>query len=127
MQRDLSRADTSGTIGRSIAATVARVRQACEKRRWGRIRTSVLPCNLGRVLDISAGGLRVISRKPLEGTVEVLLGEPQHRVALQAKVAWQRQVSRREFESGLYFGEIAPDVRARLMKLSLLSAKAAGD
>ena len=41
-----------------------------QRRRYGRRRLEALKSNVGRVLDLSRGGMQVVSRKPIEGTIE---------------------------------------------------------
>ncbi|MEM6459203.1 MAG: EAL domain-containing protein [Planctomycetota bacterium] len=75
-----------------------------EKRRHGRYRPEGLRCNLGQVIDLSLGGMRVLSRRRLEGDVTVELRTPrQGPMSLAGRVTWCRVLGPREHVLGLTF------------------------
>jgi hypothetical protein len=110
--------DTSKALDSVIAATkTEQATGGVRPRKWGRVRIESLPCNLGCVLDLSAGGLRIRSPKKLGGSVEVILGNGSQRLILQATVVWQKRRGWKSFEAGLSFNELSQDERAQLVKL----------
>ncbi len=106
-------------LARTIAKTLSNLRDAIERRRWGRIRLGYLSCNLGRVLDLSAGGARIVTRRRLSKSAKLILGDPQSRVILTAMVTWRKRRGWRLYEVGLEFGEVSPRDRALMAKLML--------
>jgi diguanylate cyclase (GGDEF)-like protein len=89
-----------------------------EQRRDGRYRPDRLSCNLGEIVDISGGGMRVLSRRPRRGTQAVAISTARHgRLRLEAKVVWRRQLSPREHVIGLRFDDVPEQVQAPLREL----------
>ena len=97
-----------------------RTRNASERtpRRTGRLNQHTLMCNLGRVLDISAGGMRILCKKVPRSRVSVqLVGHP-----LPAKLTAVKQWSKRrgmfEHEVGLKFEDVTPAVAKCLSEIA---------
>ena len=112
-------ANTFQSIDRSIRSTVAAAKNTVEQRRSGRFKASrTIACNLGRVLDLSAGGMRLLSRRELPDVVELEFGEPDNIVEVSARVIWRKQHGRREFESGLAFDDITPQMQQQLCAMA---------
>jgi hypothetical protein len=87
-------------------------------RRTGRLCQHTLSCNLGRVLDISAGGMRIITRKVPRGFVDVhLVGHPLPG-SLKAVRQWSRRLGWFRHEVGLRFETVTPDVAQRLSAIA---------
>lgn len=87
-------------------------------RRTGRLSQHTLSCNLGRVLDISAGGMRVLARRVPRGFVDVnLVGHPLPG-PLKAVRQWSRRVGWFRHEIGLKFDAVSPDVAQRLSNIA---------
>lgn len=78
-----------------------------------------LSCNLGELVDISAGGLRLISKRKLKGTVTLRLWNDVSGLILQAAVVWTRKIRMRKYESGLEFISLKPDT---IRELALIVA-----
>ncbi|MGI9014385.1 MAG: PilZ domain-containing protein [Phycisphaerales bacterium] len=112
-------ANTVQIIDRSIRSTVAAAKNAVEQRRFGRFKASrTIACNLGRVLDFSASGMRLLTRRELPDVVALEFGEPDNIVAVNARVVWRKQHGRREFESGLEFDGITPRMQQQIWALA---------
>ena len=97
-----------------------------ERRKFGRLRTEGTDSSMGQVVDISAGGMRVVRK----GALPVQEGE-RFRVDLQVdkeimeiavEVRRIRKTGRRQFEFGLQFVNLAEDTRRRLVKLARMAA-----
>jgi len=78
---------------------------------------STLGCNLGRVLDLSAGGLSVMSRKPLEGVVLLRLCDSDGGFQCEAKVIRSRRLGFFRHEIGLELPPLSDGDRAILTRL----------
>ena len=89
------------------------------RRAQGRLPQELLQSNLGPVLDLSMGGMRVRCGRALKGEVDVDLMGLVEPVRLRAEVMWTRRQGLRKFEVGLKFVDIAPDVARQLTELSL--------
>lgn len=100
---------------------------AC-RRRYGRIRVGNVRCTLGRVMDISAGGMRVLNRAmtPVKAdtTVPVQVETGDGWVEATVRVAWVRAAGVFRQEMGLEFLMIEDDARRSLMDLANRSGAA---
>jgi hypothetical protein len=90
-----------------------------ERRLRGRVRQQGVICNYGAVIDLSAGGIRVLSTRPLEGTLPLQINGRTHSVTLMAEVVWCRRAGFRRFMSGMRF--LNPD-EATLRVVSQIAA-----
>jgi diguanylate cyclase (GGDEF)-like protein len=89
-----------------------------EQRRFGRYRPDRLSCNLGQVLDLSSGGLRVLSPRPRQGSQTVVFQTPRMgKITLDARVAWRRQMGPKQHLLGLAFENVSPSIRPVLQSL----------
>lgn len=89
-----------------------------ERRRHGRFAVSTVRSNLGDVLDLSAGGIRVVSSCRLAGEKTVTLrGPTSPKVTVVGHVAWCRRLGFRRFISGIRFVNVPTDVLRRLLDL----------
>ncbi|MHC4414447.1 MAG: PilZ domain-containing protein [Planctomycetota bacterium] len=84
----------------------------------GRVPQESLFCELGPVLDLSPGGMRVLSTRPHEGEVSVCLGGMDIDLKLQARVAWIRRLGFRRHEVGLTFLDVDEDVAKILTRIA---------
>lgn len=74
------------------------------RRNAGRICVSDdVQSSLGTVVDISATGMRVLSRKPQCGSAEVTLNAPDITLTLQAEIVWSRRAGFRQHLLGVRF------------------------
>lgn len=89
-----------------------------EKRRHGRHRPEQLACNLGQVMDLSLGGMRVVCKRARSGSQTVVLETPRlGRISITARVAWRRELGPKEHVVGLTFEELSAEVRPVLQAL----------
>ncbi|MBT8486673.1 MAG: PilZ domain-containing protein [Phycisphaerales bacterium] len=88
-------------------------------RRHGRLKPGVLWCNLGVLQDISASGLRVVCKRPVEGGLRVVLRGPDRVMRLNARVVWCRKLKFRKYEAGIQFDQVPDDVAAYLRSMAL--------
>jgi len=70
------------------------------------------------VLDLSAGGMRVLSTRPLLGTKDIGLRGGDFSVKLRTKVAWSRRLGFRRHEIGLTFLDIDEELGTLLSRIS---------
>ena len=99
--------------------------QAVNGRRYGRVLCQDVKCTLGTVLDISAGGMRVRSRRkpPEPGTALVVgLRTLGSEIVVECEVMWARARGLLSHESGLQFREPTPEVRRALVELARAAA-----
>ena len=73
-----------------------------------------MECNLGRVLDISAGGMRVLSSRPLKGRQVVELSTTSRRLKVFGDVIWCKKVGFRKHEAGLEYVDRSPELARAL-------------
>ncbi|MFK7789373.1 MAG: PilZ domain-containing protein, partial [Phycisphaeraceae bacterium] len=77
-------------------------------------------CNLGQVVDLSASGIRVLSKKPLTGEQTVTLkGMGDSKLSLRARVLWHRQHAASEHIHGLSFESLTAQQHEELEALIL--------
>jgi len=74
-----------------------------KRRGYRRLPQHNLQSSCGQVLDLSAGGVRVISSKPLKGEVAITLYGPGVEQTLKARVVWCKKHGFRMHEVGLAF------------------------
>ena len=89
-----------------------------ERRRLARFPQAELHCDLGRVLDVSAAGMRVVCRKPPAGDVDVTLNTEFDPITVRAKVIWSRRLGLRKHETGMVFIDLSPEASRFLATLS---------
>ena len=82
-----------------------------------RVKVRQLKCNLGRVLDISSGGVRLLSRRKLRGWHEIRLFDRDGSVRIDAEVRWSRPHGLWKHEIGLQFFNVPPDIAVQLTTL----------
>lgn len=73
-----------------------------------------LECDLGKLIDISAGGLRLTTKRKLKGTITLRLWNDVSGLVLQAAVVWSKKIHMRKHESGLEFINLSPDTMREL-------------
>ncbi len=84
----------------------------------GRLPQEQLVSSLGPVLDLSAGGMRVLSTRPLLGTKDIGLRGGDFSVKLSTKVAWSRRLGFRRHEIGLTFLDVDEELGTMLSRIS---------
>lgn len=88
-----------------------------ERRGAVRFQLGELKCNLGRVLDLSSGGVRLLRRRKLKGRHELTLFDRDGGVRVEAEVRWTRRLGLFKHEMGLQFVNVPPDIAAKLKRL----------
>jgi hypothetical protein len=73
------------------------------KRQHGRLPQELLQCNLGEVINLSSGGIRVRAKEPPVAWVEITFEDFPLPGVLTAELLWTLKVGRRTYESGLAF------------------------
>lgn len=100
-----------------------------ERRKFGRLKTDGTDSSMGQVLDISAGGMRVVRKGALpvhEGEkFRVDLQVDKEVIELDVLVCRVRKLGRRKFEFGLEFINLADEDRSRLIRLARTAAQGA--
>ena len=84
----------------------------------GRVPQEMLVCDLGPVLDLSPGGMRVLCTRRCEGKIETTLWGGDLKLALRAGVAWSRRLGFRRHEVGLTFLDVDERVADLLSRIS---------
>ncbi len=114
----ISQRDATRLINREIKAAFAQEEGDSNRRRRGRVKsTGSVTSNLGSVLDISSGGLRVLSKTKVEGEGRVELILPTDRVIVPARVAWCHKVAFRKYVVGLEFINLTPELTQKLAEI----------
>ena len=100
------------------------------RRRYGRVRVGNVRCTLGRVMDISAGGMRVLNRSmtPVKAgaVIPVQVEALEGWVQASVRVAWVRPAGMFRQEMGLEIVEIEEEGRQALLELARKSGCGGG-
>lgn len=91
------------------------------RRKFGRFRKHGLECDLGQVLDLAAGGVRIMSRRRLKRRVRVRLWNDLGEIAAEADVCWTKRHGFRRHEVGLRFVNLGTE-QARTLSLFIDTA-----
>jgi hypothetical protein len=80
-------------------------------RRFGRLPQETLSCNLGEVLDLSAGGMRIgCSVLPAAGPLAIIMDEHPMAEPIRGTVVWTRAVEKpRRHEFGVQFESLTAE------------------
>lgn len=106
-------------MARGIRARAQELRAASDQRKFGRLKAGdTLACSRGKVLDLSAGGLRLLSRRKLKGLVGMALWDVNGGLKLYAEVVWSRRLGFRRHEIGMRFVDVTPELAADLTTLA---------
>ena len=103
---------------RAIQRAIGRSYAGFEHRRAGRVNVGLLRCNLGRVLELSSGGVRLLSRRKLGGRHEIKLFDSDVGIRIEAEVRWSRRHGLWKHEIGLQFPNVTSDIAAKLTTLA---------
>ena len=88
------------------------------RRRFGRLPLETLESNLGTILDLSAGGMRVMCRRIPKLMTQVQIDGFPMPQPLHAKVTWARRVGLFRHEVGLQFVDVTPQLASVLAKVA---------
>jgi hypothetical protein len=89
------------------------------RRHHGRLLQQNLDCSLGQVIDVSAGGMRVISSQVASGDVRVEIPAREPRIRIPARIIWTKDMGRGQWEVGLQFVGMTPEISKQLSALAL--------
>ncbi len=95
------------------------VKTAPARRKQGRLEQESLVSSLGQVLDLSAGGMRVLTRKPPKGEIHIELRGLGDTITLVAQVAWSKKIGLLKYEVGLVFLNVTPERVQKLTNLAM--------
>jgi hypothetical protein len=110
------RADTVRLLARSVRDSDSR---AADNRKHGRLWLGgQVECSLGRILDISRGGARVLSKERVEGEGLIRIKVTGGVLVVQSRVVWCRKRGFRKWELGLEFYGITDEVSTILAQLA---------
>lgn len=93
------------------------------RRRAGRFELEDVTCDLGPVLDLSAGGMRIRCRHVPDGIFPVRVKGLGGEVVVKAQVAWVKRESLFKREVGLQFVEVTPDMARSLSQMAMSSRR----
>lgn len=98
-----------------------------DQRRTRRLAQEMLECNLGEVMDLSLGGMRVRTtghHAPTEGAeVDVRFDAAEPPLSLRGAVVRSTKLGPRRIELGVRFVNVTPDVQRQLTRLSMAHRK----
>ena len=90
-----------------------------ERRLHARVSQRSLDSSLGKVIDLSVGGMRVQSTRRLRGTLSVVIFNPQGgHIQIQARVAWTMRIGFRKHLTGLEFIDLPPSAASELARIA---------
>ena len=95
----------------SAESSNRRCEMTSERRSERRIDQVELHCSLGRVLDITSAGMRVMCRRvPKETRIRIDLNTTVNPLPVRVEVVWAKRLGFRKHEVGLHFLEPSPEL-----------------
>ncbi len=114
-----SQTDTAALVARLPRVTLEQPPD--DRRKFGRLWSEgALRCNLGRVLDLSRGGVRVLSSRRLKGERVAELSTIDDGLKVPAKVIWCERVGFGQHITGLEFPTTTPELAHQLTAFASL-------
>ena len=107
----------SSDAARAIQGATDRSYAGPERRGAVRVNVRQLKCNLGRVLDISSRGVRLLSRRKLRGWHVITLFDRDGDVHIDVEVRWSKRRGLWKHEIGLQFLNVPSDIAVQLTTL----------
>ncbi len=101
-------------MSQGIRSTAARFRPLSDRRRSGRFKGGRLGCSIGKVIDLSGGGMRIRRATRLSSQMDVRLWTANRQITVPAKVAWVRRIGFRKYEIGLEFRSLTAETEKDL-------------
>jgi hypothetical protein len=90
------------------------------RRRFGRLPLEAVQCDLGKVLELSANGMRVKTRKLPEGVFTVRIFGLGMELEVQGHVVWSKRAGLLGAKmAGVEFLEVSPTVSRQLTTLGM--------
>ena len=111
------------SIARRLRGGINRQRHRTERRESGRFNEETVACNLGSVMNLSAGGLRLLSHRRLNGILSLELWDTHRGLRLCGKVAWCRRIGFRKHEIGVEFLNVTPEIAGDLATIAIDNRK----
>ncbi len=90
-----------------------------ERRKHARVCPEGLLCDVGEVLNISAGGVRLLTKRALKDPVELRFWRGKDGVVLSATIVWSRREGFRQHVIGLQFADPSQVQIQKLMDIAL--------
>lgn len=114
-----NQSNTLLSIARRIGGGINRRHSRTERRKSGRLNQDTVACNLGSVINLSAGGLRLLSHRRLNRILSVELWDTHRGLRLRGKVTWCRRIRFGKHEVGVEFLNITPDIAGDLAAMAI--------
>ena len=89
------------------------------RRSAGRVLQQGVACDLGPVLDISAGGMRILSTRSRKGRVQISLMSSESKMSLVAQAVWSVRIGFRRHLIGLQFQDLDDAAQQRLASIAM--------
>src|SRR5262245_25687982 len=96
----------------------ARIAPVVERRLRGRVRQQGVVSNLGVVLDLSAGGMRILSTRQIEGQMDVRIWTEGDSIMLKASTVWSKRIGFRRHLVGFEFLDLDERSTAKLSQIA---------
>ena len=90
-----------------------------QRRRHGRLEQEAVTCDLGTVLDLSASGMRIGSRRVPKGDFVVCIRGYDIAVVVTGRLAWQKKVGLFRHELGVEFIDLTEEMSRQLNSLAM--------
>ena len=87
-----------------------------EKRPAPRLPVEFLKCNLGDIVELGGGGLRIFSTKTQKKRVVSVTFENMN---IKAEVMWSKKISARKHDVGLDFLDVTPEQRSKILRIAM--------
>ncbi len=91
-----------------------------DRRTHARLSQESLVCDLGPVLDLSIGGLRVLCKRCHDGPMTIRLSAFEFDMNLDGQVVWTRHLGFRRYEIGVEFLNVDDDTAKILSRISAI-------
>ena len=114
----VNRSNAIHAIDQSANAGSSKIKRAMDRRRRGRLSVERVRCNLGSIINLSAGGMQLQRHRELQGEQQVVIFEQETQINLKAEVAWCRKVGFRKYLVGLQFIDVTPEITGQLGRLA---------
>ncbi len=94
-----------------------------DHRRAGRLEQDGVRCDLGKVIDLSATGMRIESRRGHQGVIVTRLTGDGCCIAVAGEVVWSRKISLFKHLLGIRFCEMEPEVTQHIVRMAMFNHK----
>ena len=99
-----------------------RLDSASDHRDFIRLPQEMLKCNLGEILDMSLGGLRILCtrRRAPSGEVDITIESDSGSLEIRGEVVWDCERPNRRKEFGVRFLDVTEELAGRLTEISMM-------